>query len=88
MNDPYAKHVGSVISDPFNCEYCHRQYASRAKLLNHRRKNHSDLLLADQKVRHVKRLFVCKYLRIHSSIINKFISLVTEKLELEEHCEK
>ncbi|XP_065215785.1 PR domain zinc finger protein 10-like [Planococcus citri] len=49
LNDPYAKHVGSVISNPFNCEYCPRQYASRAKLLNHHRKNHADLIPADMK---------------------------------------
>ncbi|XKL61469.1 hypothetical protein PGB90_008526 [Kerria lacca] len=49
LNDPYSKHVGSVISNPFNCEFCYRQYASRAKLLSHHRKNHADLLPADLK---------------------------------------
>lgn len=51
LNDPYAKHVGSVITNPFNCEFCYRQYASRGKLLNHHRKEHSNLLPPEIKVR-------------------------------------
>jgi len=32
--------VGSVTTQPHNCELCHRQYASKAKLLQHHRKKH------------------------------------------------
>lgn len=52
LNDPYAKHVKDVILDPFNCDYCYRQYASRAKLLSHHRRDHADLLPSDMKVRY------------------------------------
>ena len=34
--------VGSVTTQPHNCDLCHRQYASKAKLLQHLRKKHRD----------------------------------------------
>ena len=34
--------VGSVTTQPHNCELCHKQYASKAKLLQHHRKKHQD----------------------------------------------
>ena len=34
--------MGSVTTQPHNCELCHKQYASKAKLLQHHRKKHQD----------------------------------------------
>ncbi|XP_071750099.1 PR domain zinc finger protein 10-like isoform X2 [Lepeophtheirus salmonis] len=39
-DDPtFSAMVGSVTSQPHKCEYCHKQYASKPKLLQHHRKN-------------------------------------------------
>lgn len=41
VNNPtYSATVGSVTSQPHNCSFCHKQYASNAKLLQHQRKKH------------------------------------------------
>ncbi len=40
MNPSYSQTVGSVTTMPHQCEFCHKQYASRAKLMQHQRKAH------------------------------------------------
>ena len=39
-NPTYSATVGSVTSQPHNCSFCHKQYATNAKLLQHQRKEH------------------------------------------------
>lgn len=36
--------VGEIVGTPHACSWCHRQYASRAKLLQHQRKFHIELM--------------------------------------------
>ncbi|KAK6640153.1 hypothetical protein RUM44_011839 [Polyplax serrata] len=43
-NPTYSQTVGSVKTTPHGCKWCHKQYASKAKLLQHQRKKHSTLL--------------------------------------------
>lgn len=43
-NPTFSQTVGSVRTHPQSCQWCHKQYASKAKLLQHQRKKHSDLL--------------------------------------------
>ncbi|KAK5645486.1 hypothetical protein RI129_006786 [Pyrocoelia pectoralis] len=60
-NPTFSQTVGSVTTHPQACQWCHKQYASKAKLLQHQRKKHSELLenrgqnhqnnLSDQNVR-------------------------------------
>lgn len=39
--DPtFSQFIGSVTTVPHPCEFCHKQYASKAKLLQHQRKKH------------------------------------------------
>ena len=40
FNPTFSTTVGSVTSQPHNCRYCHKQYATNAKLLQHLRKDH------------------------------------------------
>ena len=40
FNPTYSATVGSVTSQPHNCPFCHKQYATNAKLLQHQRKDH------------------------------------------------
>lgn len=44
-NPTYSQTVGSVAAHPQNCQWCHKQYASKAKLLQHQRKKHSELMV-------------------------------------------
>lgn len=39
-NLSFSQTVGSVTTSPQNCKWCHKQYASKAKLLHHQRKEH------------------------------------------------
>lgn len=39
-NATYSHTVGSVTTVPHPCEFCHKQYASKAKLMQHQRKKH------------------------------------------------
>lgn len=39
-NETYSQTVGSVTTNPHGCEWCHKQYASKGKLLQHQRKKH------------------------------------------------
>jgi hypothetical protein len=38
----FSQTVGSVTTQPHGCELCHKQYASKAKLLQHMRKKHNE----------------------------------------------
>ncbi|GAB6024300.1 hypothetical protein CHUAL_008992 [Chamberlinius hualienensis] len=49
-NPTYSQTVGSVTTLPHNCEWCHKQYASKAKLLQHQRKKHMNLLPESQQI--------------------------------------
>lgn len=39
-NPTYSQTVGSITTMPHSCEFCHKQYASKAKLTQHQRKKH------------------------------------------------
>ena len=41
-NPTYSAPVGSVPTRPHHCNWCHKQYASKAKLSQHLRKKHPD----------------------------------------------
>ena len=43
-NPTYSAPVGSITTHPHYCDWCHKQYASKAKLLQHQRKKHPDRL--------------------------------------------
>ncbi|XP_037073543.1 PR domain zinc finger protein 10-like [Pollicipes pollicipes] len=46
----YSQTVGSVTMSPHRCSWCHKQYASRAKLLQHQRKKHVELMPPDSQL--------------------------------------
>ncbi|XP_037049154.1 PR domain zinc finger protein 10-like [Bradysia coprophila] len=46
QNLSYSEVVGSVTLSPQRCLWCHKQYATRTRLLLHQRKSHSDNLNA------------------------------------------
>ncbi|XP_071445277.1 PR domain zinc finger protein 10-like isoform X2 [Hetaerina americana] len=50
-NPSYSQTVGSITTHAHNCNWCHKQYASKPKLLQHQRKKHLDLLPQSQQVR-------------------------------------
>ncbi|XP_052805103.1 PR domain zinc finger protein 10-like isoform X2 [Mya arenaria] len=39
-NPTYSQTVGSITTMPHQCSHCHKQYASKAKLLQHQRRKH------------------------------------------------
>ena len=43
-NPTFSQTVGSITTMPHLCEYCHKQYASKAKLTQHQRKKHPDIV--------------------------------------------
>ncbi|XP_076673343.1 PR domain zinc finger protein 10 isoform X2 [Andrena cerasifolii] len=43
-NPTFSQTVGSITTTPQGCQWCHKQYASKAKLLQHQRKKHSTLM--------------------------------------------
>jgi PR domain zinc finger protein 10 len=43
-NSNYSTAVGSITTHPHYCDWCHKQYASKAKLLQHQRKKHPEKL--------------------------------------------
>ncbi|XP_046388967.1 PR domain zinc finger protein 10-like isoform X2 [Ischnura elegans] len=49
-NPSYSQTVGSITTHAHNCNWCHKQYASKPKLLQHQRKKHLDLLPQSQQV--------------------------------------
>ncbi|XP_067009796.2 PR domain zinc finger protein 10 [Anabrus simplex] len=54
-NPTFSQTVGSITTHPHGCPWCHKQYASKAKLLQHQRKKHIDLLPESQQVPRVSR---------------------------------
>ena len=42
--------VGKIAALPQNCQWCYREYATRAKLLQHQRKAHINLMPAKMQV--------------------------------------
>ena len=49
-NPTFSATVGSVTTQPHPCPFCHKQYASNAKLLQHQRKIHKDKLPVEKQV--------------------------------------
>ncbi|XP_012252627.2 PR domain zinc finger protein 10 isoform X2 [Athalia rosae] len=43
-NPTFSQTVGSITTTPQGCQWCHKQYASKAKLLQHQRKKHPTLM--------------------------------------------
>ncbi|XP_043505940.1 PR domain zinc finger protein 10-like [Polistes fuscatus] len=43
-NPTFSQTVGSITTTPQGCQWCHKQYASKAKLLQHQRKKHPNLM--------------------------------------------
>lgn len=43
-NPTFSHMVGSVTTQPHSCCLCHKQYASKAKLLQHQRKKHTEMV--------------------------------------------
>ena len=43
-NPTYSQTVGSITTMPHGCEHCHKQYASKAKLMQHQRRKHVGLV--------------------------------------------
>nr|XP_018915142.1 PREDICTED: PR domain zinc finger protein 10-like isoform X2 [Bemisia tabaci] len=48
-NASYSRTVESVTSNPHSCPWCHKQYASKAKLLQHQRNKHKELVKISSK---------------------------------------
>lgn len=46
-NPTFSQTVGSITTRPQSCKWCHKQYASKAKLLQHQRKKHPDQMATD-----------------------------------------
>lgn len=44
-NPTFSQTVGSITTSPQSCKWCHKQYASKAKLLQHQRKKHADQMI-------------------------------------------
>lgn len=55
-NPTYSQTVGSITTHAHNCTWCHKQYASKPKLLQHQRKKHLDLLPQSQQVPRTTRI--------------------------------
>uniref|UniRef100_A0A8D8UET7 PR domain zinc finger protein 10 n=1 Tax=Cacopsylla melanoneura TaxID=428564 RepID=A0A8D8UET7_9HEMI len=49
-NPSFCQTVGSISATPQQCQWCHKQYASKAKLLQHQRKKHHEQLPPDLRV--------------------------------------
>ena len=43
-NSTYSQCVGSVTAHPSRCAYCPKQYASKAKMMQHHRRDHPELV--------------------------------------------
>ena len=52
-NSTFSATVGNVTSLPHHCPFCHKQYASNAKLLQHQRKVHLQLMDKERQVARV-----------------------------------
>lgn len=42
VNQTFSATVGSITINPHFCDWCHKQYASKAKLMQHQRKKHPE----------------------------------------------
>ncbi|CAG5127287.1 unnamed protein product, partial [Candidula unifasciata] len=51
----FSHTVSSITTMPHGCKFCHKQYASKAKLLQHQRKSHSKLVEPAHGRRKIKR---------------------------------
>ncbi|XP_014204044.1 PR domain zinc finger protein 10-like [Copidosoma floridanum] len=49
-NPTFSQAAGSIKTIPQGCQWCHKQYASKAKLLQHQRKKHSSLMEPSEKM--------------------------------------
>lgn len=49
-NPTFSATVGSITSQPHRCQHCHKQYASNAKLLQHQRKKHREMMPPDKQM--------------------------------------
>ncbi|KAI5753154.1 hypothetical protein M8J77_024075 [Diaphorina citri] len=49
-NPSFCQTVGSISATPQQCQWCHKQYASKAKLLQHQRKKHHEDLPPELRV--------------------------------------
>lgn len=41
-NASYSRSVSSTTMNPYRCEWCHKQYASHTRLVQHKRRDHND----------------------------------------------
>ncbi|XP_014768414.1 PR domain zinc finger protein 10 [Octopus bimaculoides] len=53
-NPTYSQMVGSITTMPHQCDFCHKQYASKAKLMQHHRKKHPEMSPPQSSVKRVK----------------------------------
>ncbi|XP_012943372.1 PR domain zinc finger protein 10 [Aplysia californica] len=60
----FSHTVGSITTMPHGCKFCHKQYASKAKLLQHQRKKHADLVEPVPDKRKVKKQVADSFLHI------------------------
>lgn len=56
-NASYSRSIGSTTTSAFQCEWCHKQYASHTRLYQHKRKDHTD---------HMKNGYTNDYFRDHT----------------------
>lgn len=49
-NASFSRNIGSRTLNPYQCDYCYKQYASHTRLLQHRRKEHSTEIQTTYKV--------------------------------------
>lgn len=49
-NASFSRNIGSITLNPFQCDWCYKQYASHTRLLQHRRKEHSNEIQTTYKV--------------------------------------
>ncbi|CAM1314712.1 PRDM10 (predicted) [Pycnogonum litorale] len=68
-NPTYSQTVGSVTTFPHYCDWCYKQYASKAKLLQHQRKKHDDMIAVSCVTKQLPESMVQVNSPIHSSIL-------------------
>ncbi|CAG7831997.1 unnamed protein product, partial [Allacma fusca] len=55
------------MATPHSCEWCHRQYATRAKLLQHQRKSHLHLMPPDMQLPRTQKNNVVRQMEAEAS---------------------
>lgn len=84
----YSQAAGSVTTTPQGCQWCHKQYASKAKLLQHQRKKHSTLMEpADQVPRPRNRAQQQNHIQQDHLTDNTFISNNIEFIGIPSVCD-